>query len=96
VVFDYGDPPDTLPEELCAGYARRAEHVQSLGEAWITHFEPQQLHAGLRQIGFLTIDDYGPRRIAAGFFPSRLSSAPERGGHVLIAASPAKAWQPVV
>ena len=83
VVFDYADPPDTLSPEARAFHDARAERVQTIGEAWVTYFDAGPLHSGLRKIGFSDIEDLGPREIAARYFPSRASSAPERGGHVL-------------
>jgi methyltransferase (TIGR00027 family) len=83
VVFDYADPPESLSPEARAFHDARAERVQALGEAWVTYFDADQLHANLRKIGFSEIEDLGPREIAARYFPDRASSAPEKGGHVL-------------
>src|SRR5580704_6861280 len=83
VVFDYADPPDTLSPKARAFHHARSERVQAIGEAWVTYLDAGLLHEGLRKIGFSDIEDLGPRQIAARYFPSRASSAPERGGHVL-------------
>jgi methyltransferase (TIGR00027 family) len=83
VVFDYSDPPATLPPELRASHDRRAARVAELGEPWINYFEPDELRAKLMGLGFSTVEDLGPPQIAERYFPNRATSAPERGGHIL-------------
>ena len=87
VVFDYTDPPETLSASLRARHEQRAARVAELGEAWLTYFEPNALHAKLKDLGFLEIEDLGPPQMAARYFPHRASSAPERGGHILRATT---------
>jgi methyltransferase (TIGR00027 family) len=88
VVFDYGDPPDTLAPQIKADRDRRALQVAALGEAWLSHFEPSELHASLKEKGFNQIDDIGPREIVKRFFPNLgLDVARDRGGHVLLAST---------
>jgi len=87
VVFDYSDPPATLSAEWKLSHDRRAAHVAALGEAWISYFEPESLHARLASLGFCEIEDLGPREIASRYFPDHTVSAPERGGHILRAAT---------
>lgn len=85
VIFDYSDPPEKFTPQLRAYHEARAARVAELGEAWITHFEPADLHQQLSGIGFAEIEDMGPRQIAARFFPNRAAMVPEAGGHVLLA-----------
>jgi methyltransferase (TIGR00027 family) len=87
VVFDYGDPPASLSPEMRASHHRRAARVAELGEAWLNYFESDKLRAKLVGLGFREIEDLGPRQIALLYFPSRASFAPERGGHILRAAT---------
>jgi len=87
VVFDYSDPPDSLPPEMRVLYEARAARVAALGEPWVNHFEADALRAQLTETGFKTIEDLGPREIAARWFPDRAASAPARGGHILYAAT---------
>lgn len=87
VVFDYSDPPTTLPAEWRARHEKRAAHVAELGEAWLSYFEPDELRAKLIMLGFTEIEDLGPRQIAERYFPTRASSAPERGGHIVRATT---------
>lgn len=87
VVFDYSDPPASLSPEARLSHDRRAEHVAGLGEALINSFEPDELHAKLLDLGFSEVEDLGPPQIASRYFPGRADSAPERGGHILRAAT---------
>ena len=83
VVFDYSDPPESMPSEMRASHDRRAAHVAELGEAWINYFEPAELRARLIALGFTEIEDLGPPEIASRYFPNRAAFVPERGGHIL-------------
>ena len=87
VVFDYSDPPDSLPPEMRALHDRRAARVAELGEPWINYFEADKLRAQLTSLGFSTVEDLGPPEIASRYFPNRLSSIPGKGGHILRAAT---------
>jgi methyltransferase (TIGR00027 family) len=87
VVFDYSDPRDCLSPEMRVGHARRAAHVARLGEPWIGYFEPARLRAKLRGLGFSEVEDLGPAQIASRYFPGRAASVPQRGGHILRAAT---------
>lgn len=87
VVFDYSDPPESFDPELRAYHQARAARVAELGEAWITHFPPAYLHARLTGLGFVEIEDLGPRAIAARYFPDRPANPPAAGGHFLHAAT---------
>jgi methyltransferase (TIGR00027 family) len=57
VVFDYADPPGSLPPEARARHIWRAEYVAAGGEPWLCYFEPAQLHARLKALGFTEIED---------------------------------------
>lgn len=87
VVFDYSDPPDSLSPELREFHDARAASVGSIGEAWVSYFERDPLRAKLLSLGFSHVEDLGPREILARYIPYRLGSAPERGGHILRAAT---------
>jgi methyltransferase (TIGR00027 family) len=87
VVFDYSDPPELLSPESRASHEKRALRVAGLGEAWVTYFETEKLHSKLAALGFSEIEDLGPRQIGARYFPGRTGSLPEKGGHVIRAAT---------
>jgi methyltransferase (TIGR00027 family) len=86
VVFDYSDPPDQLSSEMKAFHDRRAAKVEAIGEAWVSYFEAGPMRAQLLAMGFTGVEDLGMRQIAERFFPGFVSTAPEKGGHVLHAA----------
>ncbi|MGH9441883.1 MAG: class I SAM-dependent methyltransferase [Thermoanaerobaculia bacterium] len=87
IVFDYGDPPETLPAEIREVYRERAARVAELGEPWLTFFEPEELQRVLLAAGFSRVEDLGPREIAERYFPGRAAEAPSRGGHVVLAST---------
>ncbi len=87
VVFDYSNPPDSLPPESRAHHDIRAARVAAIGEAWLTYFESGELRTKLLALGFSQMEDLGPRQIAARYFPDRFSTAPDKGGHVIHAAT---------
>ena len=57
VVFDYGDPPETLTLEERVAYEQYAQRVAELGEPLVSSFEPAELHARLSALGFREIED---------------------------------------
>jgi len=83
VVFDYSNPPVSLPLEMRISHERRAARGAELGEAWLNYFETDDLCGKLRTLGFSEVEDLGPREIAARYFPNRASILPDKGGHVL-------------
>jgi methyltransferase (TIGR00027 family) len=87
VVFDYSNPPASLPPEWRAGHEKRAAHVAELGEAWLSYFEADELRAKLMALGFTEVEDLGPPHIAARYFPNRAISLPNKGGHILRATT---------
>lgn len=87
VVFDYSDPPEKLDPEARVYHDRRAALVGLLSEPWVSYFEPAELHARLKVLGFSKIEDLGPREIRARYFPDAPGPGRERGGHVLLAST---------
>ena len=87
VVFDYSDPPASLPAEWRAGHEKRAAHVAESGEAWLSYFEADALRAKLADIGFSEIEDLGPPQIASRYFPYPALYLPDKGGHILRATT---------
>lgn len=87
VVFDYSDPPHTFSPEHRADHALRAARVESIGESWVTYFEPDNLREKLLAIGFTQVEDLGPPQIAARYIPKPPAANRERGGHILRAST---------
>jgi methyltransferase (TIGR00027 family) len=85
VAFDYADPPSALTPQARAAHLIRAERVAALGEPWLSYFEAGALRDALIAQGFSTIEDLGPRDMAARYWPGAAQVAPERGGHVVLA-----------
>jgi methyltransferase (TIGR00027 family) len=89
VVFDYGNPPspgDTA--DYAAARDELARRVAAIGEELKTQFETRELHARLGVLGFRDIEDLGPRQMRERYFPANAGPVPERGGHVVRAATP--------
>jgi methyltransferase (TIGR00027 family) len=81
VVFDYAEPPASLPPERRASHAERAARVARLGEPWRTYFRPAELREILRD--FADVEDLGPAQLAGRYF-GRPDLPPDTpGGHVL-------------
>jgi methyltransferase (TIGR00027 family) len=94
VVFDYSNPPASLSPEMSAMHARRAARVAAAGEPFLSYFD---LHARLKALGFDEIEDLGPPGLVARYLEPRDFAAPprgggagpvpDRGGHVVFAAT---------
>ena len=87
MVFDYSNPPDSLSAEMRAVHDARAAHVAELGETWVSYFDSDELRVRLTGIGFTEVEDLGPPQIVARYFPQRTGVAPEKGGHIVRAAT---------
>ncbi len=87
VVFDYSDPPESLSAESRAFHDLRAARVQEFGEPWVTHFDGEDLRAGLLAVGFAEVEDLGPPQSVARYFSTAASSPPAKGGHVVRAVT---------
>jgi len=83
VVFDYGDPPATMPAEsrdLMVAYAAR---VAAMGESWLSFFEADDLRTRLLACGFADVEDLGLADLAARYFPHAVVPPGRKGGHVV-------------
>lgn len=87
VVFDYVNPAASIAPASRAAHRALAEQVASVGESIQSYFDTEKLCAQLRAMGFGAVDDIGPARLAARFFPEAERSAPARGGHIMHAAT---------
>jgi methyltransferase (TIGR00027 family) len=87
VVFDYADPPSTLSSEHLVAHLERAARVAALGEPWLSYFEPASLHPELQRLGFVSVEDLGPRDLIRRYRLGGTGLAPKRGGHVIWAAT---------
>ncbi len=89
VVFDYGNPPASGldRDRYSAAHEALAMRVASIGEAFKSYFETDALHGKLMALGFREVEDLGPALIRERYFGNRGGSLPDRGGHVLRAAT---------
>jgi len=88
VVFDYALPPATL--SLVRRVVQRAvmRRVAAAGEPWKSFFDPRELAAELRSLGFRQLEDLGPEAINARYFSERLDGLRVGGlGHIISARS---------
>jgi methyltransferase (TIGR00027 family) len=87
VVFDYANPPQSLPDAARAAHDKLAARVASIGERLQTYWETGPLHARLRELGYRQIEDLSPVEIASRFLPGRAVAVSDRGGHFLHACT---------
>ena len=87
VVFDYINPPASFSPKMRIAHERRAAQVSKFGEAFISYFETEKLHARLTTMGFIEIEDEEPSKMFTRFFPDFNSSVPEKGGRILHATT---------
>lgn len=86
VVFDYSNPPDSLPPESREVHDRNAARVASIGEPWGSYDDSHALACRIQKLGFTELEDLGPSQLIARYLPRRSGSAPATGGHVVRAA----------
>jgi methyltransferase (TIGR00027 family) len=87
VVFDYSEPREKLDPAIQAYYDERAARVAAIGEPFLSHFEPEDLHRQLGGLGFPEIDDLDMPGIAARLTGQPREATRRPGGHVLFAAT---------
>jgi O-methyltransferase involved in polyketide biosynthesis len=86
VAFDYSDPPGALVGDGRAQHLDRASRVASIGEPWLTHFVPAELHARMRTLGFTRVEDLGPAEVAERYLGAPHAER-RAGGHLLYATN---------
>jgi O-methyltransferase involved in polyketide biosynthesis len=67
-VFDYAEPLANYPAERRENVMAVAARAASLGEPWLSLFDPIELSELLRQKGFAIIEDLGLAEIADRFY----------------------------
>jgi methyltransferase (TIGR00027 family) len=87
VVFDYVNPAASIAPAGRAAHQALAERVAAGGESFQSYFDTAPLCERMRAAGFRHVDDIGPDRISARFFPESERAAPVRGGHVMHAST---------
>ena len=87
VVFDYSEPREALDPAVRAYYDERAARVAAIGEPFLSHFVPEDLHRQLHAQGFADIDDLDMPGLVARLTGQAGDGARRPGGHVLFAAT---------
>jgi methyltransferase (TIGR00027 family) len=68
VVFDYAEPFENYPGERRAKVMAVAARAASLGEPWLSLFDPAELSEMLRHRGFGLVEDLGLAEISERFY----------------------------
>jgi methyltransferase (TIGR00027 family) len=87
VAFDYSEPREALDPTLQAYYDERAKRVAAIGEPFLSHFRPEEMHAQLHALGFAEIDDLDMPGMVLRLTGLQGDGARRPGGHVLFAAT---------
>jgi methyltransferase (TIGR00027 family) len=87
VVFDYVNPAASVAPASRAANQALAERVAAAGERFQSYFDTAPLCTKMSATGFRHVDDIGPEKIAARFYPESERAAPTRGGHVMHAST---------
>ena len=68
VVFDYGEPFENYPDDRRANVMAVAARAASLGEPWLSLFDPVELSEMLRDKGFGIVEDLGLAELTERFY----------------------------
>jgi methyltransferase (TIGR00027 family) len=68
VVFDYGEPLENFPPAMRANLTAIAERAASLGEAWLSMFNPPDMAALLQARRFAAFEDVTRAELAARYY----------------------------
>jgi methyltransferase (TIGR00027 family) len=87
VAFDYAVPPETLSWAARLIYRQMAKRVAAVGEPWKTFFDPKELLADLRRLGFTSAEDFDGGALNARYFTGRTDGLKIGGmGHMAMAS----------
>jgi methyltransferase (TIGR00027 family) len=90
VVFDYSEPPSARSGQAQACRQARARRVAALGEPWLSHFDPPQLHALLASAGLDVVRDDHAGDLVRDYLGLSRNPTRRSGGHVLHASTPGR------
>jgi len=84
VVFDYSEPLANYSPERRVNVEALAALTASVGEPWLSHFDPAELARDLRQHGFDELEDLGRGDIAVRYLGApKQDGVAEVGPHVI-------------
>jgi methyltransferase (TIGR00027 family) len=81
IAFDYSEPFENYSPQARARAEAFAARVAMLGEPLVGRFEPFELGAALKSMGYCEVEDLDGRSIAARYFPQDAVAALGGGGH---------------
>jgi methyltransferase (TIGR00027 family) len=71
IVFDYGEPRETLPAAVQERMKERMANLAVIGEPWLSFFAPADMAALLTKAGFSEIEDLAGAQINARWYADR-------------------------
>jgi methyltransferase (TIGR00027 family) len=71
IIFDYGEPRESLPEIVQERMKERMAALAAIGEPWISFFAPSEMEAMLRKAGFSEVEDLAGADINARWYVDR-------------------------
>ena len=80
IVFDYALPPESLDPVRRQAFDALAARVAASGEPFQTFFDPAELEAELRRVGFASFEDLETEEINARYFSGRADGLRIAGG----------------
>ncbi len=86
VVFDYAVPRSFLTPAGQKAFDELASRVAAAGEPFKTFFDPRELAAELKKMGYRHVEDLGAREINQRYFHQRSDELRVRGGGRLMCA----------
>lgn len=87
IVFDYGVQPALLDPLEKAGVEYFARRYAEQGEPWLSFFDPAELMARLRDLGFSTVQDFGRDALETRYLAGRADNLRLGGGTHLMLTS---------
>ena len=86
IVFDYAQPPESVPWLARIFYRKVLERLAERGEPWRSFLEPGPLRDKLLMMGFSDVDDLGADEINARYLAGRTDGLRSGGvGRIAIA-----------
>ena len=84
VVFDYAEPFENYPADRRENVMAVAARAASLGEPWLSLFDPLELSKMLRNKGFGVVEDLGLAELTERFYGAlKQGIRIGPGGHVV-------------
>lgn len=86
IVLTFIQPPTSLSDAEKKSYSRLVQSVASVGEPFLSYFEPEALEAKLRSLCFSKIDFFSPADAQARYFQRRPNDLPAPAVTNIVAA----------